>query len=62
MSWIISAIWLWDLWKYHRDSKAKVAFDKQNSTSQDQNASPEEQAKPSQTIAVEMNADNQGTS
>ena len=28
MSWIISSIWLWDLWKYHRDPKPKVSFDK----------------------------------
>merc|ERR1719474_254042 len=30
MSWIISAIWLWDLWRYHRNSKAKVSFDKKD--------------------------------
>ena len=56
MSWAISTIWLWDLWTYHRDSKGKVSFDKQNSVSQadDNKESPEDQA-PSQTVNVEMN-------
>eukprot|EP00483_Globobulimina_turgida_P009605 UN09624 len=56
VSWIISAVWLCDLWKYHRNPNAMIKFDNENQDNPSNNIE-----NPNALEIDEINADHQKT-
>eukprot|EP00486_Rosalina_sp_Unknown_P009666 CAMPEP_0201589768 /NCGR_PEP_ID=MMETSP0190_2-20130828/170552_1 /ASSEMBLY_ACC=CAM_ASM_000263 /TAXON_ID=37353 /ORGANISM="Rosalina sp." /LENGTH=83 /DNA_ID=CAMNT_0048044607 /DNA_START=206 /DNA_END=457 /DNA_ORIENTATION=- len=43
VSWIMTSVWLWDLWKFHRDSNALVLFHREDGHDDNDATNNEEQ-------------------